>query len=108
MREIAMDAESRCPRCGQRGVMYAEEVFNKLSRFREGLFICRDCGTEEALGGGVLQPDWWIDTDAEGAPEPDVESGRVNLCFDCERPLPSYQVGLCDACQLDREMEEEG
>lgn len=55
------DPTSFCPRCGAEGVLYADDAFNALSRYRHGAVICPDCGRDEALHGNV--PVWAIDVE---------------------------------------------
>lgn len=49
-----------CPRCG-RNTMRERPVLNALSRYAD-VYVCNDCGTEEAIGdmlGEVLPlPEW--------------------------------------------------
>lgn len=57
---VSKDPHSRCPRCGVTGAMYASNAFNAISRYRHRVFICSDCGRDEALNGDL--PVWAIDT----------------------------------------------
>lgn len=51
---------SLCPRCGQRIKMDAQArraaASNALSRQIDGLYVCDDCGTDEALRAFVGLP----------------------------------------------------
>lgn len=44
-----------CPRCGE---FFEHPLQSALSRYREGVRICSQCGRMEAMHG-----DWWEDTD---------------------------------------------
>jgi len=39
-----------CPCCGEQKLR-ATKVFNSLSRYRRGEYICSDCGLREAFSG---------------------------------------------------------
>ena len=53
--------KGRCPRCGKMN-MREEQVLNSLSRYAD-VYICADCGTEEAMadwtGDEVLPFEKW-------------------------------------------------
>ena len=84
--------DNLCPRCGKE--MRAEKVENALSRYA-GVYICSDCGFDEAMSGALPFGKWKVVKDVLAAMN--TVEGRREF-------IRCAESGLYDGSNVDGEM----